>query len=108
MKFDMGAQTLSALSKRTQSSSDDLGMLISQLIRAAEPLDGTFNGAGRAKFDQFKTHADQITTDLNSALSRILGGQGGMNRAFTQGDAEMGDNATGAEGSANFDSARFH
>jgi uncharacterized protein YukE len=107
MKFDMGAQTLSTLTQQTQASSEDLGTLIRQLIAAAEPLEGNFNGAGRAAFDSFKTNADTITADLNSALGAILGGQSGMNQAFGQGDTEMADNASTAGGSANFDAARF-
>jgi uncharacterized protein YukE len=107
MKFDMGAQTLSSLTQQTQGASDDLGTLIQQLIAAAEPLEGNFNGAGRAAFDSFKANADMITADLNSALGAILGGQSGMNQSFGQGDTEMADNASTAQGSANFDAARF-
>lgn len=107
MKFDMGSQTLGTLTKQTRGASDDLGLLIRQLIAAAEPLEGNFNGAGRAKFDSFKTHADSITAELNSALGAILGGQSGMDSAFGTGDTEMADNATSSEGSANFDAARF-
>lgn len=107
MKFDMGASTLSTLSKQTQGSSDDLGALIRQLIAAAEPLEGRFNGAGRAAFDSFKARADEITAELNSSLRAILGGQSGMDTAFGQGDTEMADNAGSAQASANFDAARF-
>lgn len=107
MKFDMGAQTLSSLTQQTQGSSEDLGALIQQLIAAAEPLEGNFNGAGRAAFDSFKANADLITADLNGALGAILSGQSGMNQSFSQGDVEMSDNANQAAGSANFDAARF-
>ncbi|MBJ7001149.1 hypothetical protein ACFYMX_09485 [Streptomyces griseofuscus] len=47
MKFDMGAQTLSTLMRDSRGSSQDLGTLIRQLVQAAEPLEGKFNGAGR-------------------------------------------------------------
>jgi uncharacterized protein YukE len=107
MKFDMGAQTLSALGQQTQGSSEDLGGLIQQLIAAAEPLQGNFNGAGRAAFDAFKANADAITADLNSALAAILGGQSGMDTAFVTGDSEMADNARSNASTANFDAARF-
>jgi uncharacterized protein YukE len=107
MKFDMGQSTLSALSKQTQGSSDDLGTLIKQLVAAAQPLEGKFNGAGRAAFDSFKTRADQITKDLNTALAAILGGQSGMDKAFGQGDTDMADNARHTEQSGGFDAARF-
>jgi uncharacterized protein YukE len=107
MKFDMGAQVLTALTQQTQGATDDLGTLIQQLIAAAEPLEGNFNGAGRAAFDSFKANADMITADLNGALAAILGGQAGMNQSFGQGDTEMADNATSAQGTANFDAARF-
>jgi uncharacterized protein YukE len=107
VKFDMGASALSSLTKQTQGSSDDLGSLIRQLIAAAEPLEGKFNGAGRAAFNSFKARADEITGALNSSLGAILGGQSGMDTSFQQGDTEMADNATSAQGSANFDAARF-
>ena len=58
-------------------------------------------------FDSFKANADAITAELNAALNAILGGQGGMDTAFGQGDTEMADNASSAQGSANFDAARF-
>lgn len=103
----MGSQTLSTLLKQTQGSSDDLGTLIKQLIAAVQPLEGKFNGAGRIAFDSFKGQADQITNDLNSALSGILGGQSGMNQSFSTGDTEMSDTARSTMGAANFDAARF-
>ncbi|GAA3357930.1 MULTISPECIES: hypothetical protein [Saccharopolyspora] len=107
MKFDMGSSTLSTLTKQTQGSSDDLGTLIRQLIAAAEPLEGKFNGAGRAAFDGFKARADEITAELNGSLNAILGGQSGMDTSFVQGDTEMADNATSTQAGANFDAARF-
>ncbi|MEU1116305.1 MULTISPECIES: hypothetical protein [unclassified Streptomyces] len=107
MKFDMGETTLATLGKNTQGSSDDLGTLISLLIQAAEPLEGKFNGAGKVAFDSFKLRADEITSDLNGALSSILGGQSGMDTAFGTGDQEQSDNAHQNMGAANFDGARF-
>ena len=107
MKFDMGAQTLSTLIKESRGSSDDLGTLIRQLVQAAPPLEGKFNGAGRVAFDQFKARADEITQELNGSLSAILGGQSGMDSAFGTGVQEQGDNARRQMGAANFDAARF-
>ncbi|EFL00810.1 MULTISPECIES: hypothetical protein [Streptomyces] len=107
MKFDMGSTTLASLVKSTGGSSDDLGALIQQLIAAAQPLEGKFNGNGKAVFDAFKLHADEITAELNGSLSSILGGQSGMDSAFGAGDQEQGDNAHRNMGAANFDAARF-
>ncbi|WP_369195631.1 hypothetical protein [Streptomyces djakartensis] len=107
MKFDMGAQTLSSLQRDTRGSTDDLGGLVRQLVAAAQPLEGKFNGSGRVMFDQFKTRADRIASDLNSSLSAILGGQSGMDAAFSSGDQEQGDNARQQMSAANFDAARF-
>ncbi|MBL1101898.1 hypothetical protein [Streptomyces coffeae] len=107
MKFDMGSTTLSELSKRTTSSSDDLGLLIRQLVAAAEPLEGKFNGVGKATFDSFKVRADEITAALNSSLQAILSGQHGMDTAFTAGTQEQADNARQNMSAANFDAARF-
>lgn len=107
MKFDMGAQTLSNLIRDSRGSSDDLGALVKQLVRAATPLEGKFNGSGRVMFDQFKSRADQIASDLNGSLSAILGGQSGMEKAFSSGDQEQGENARRQMSAADFDGARF-
>ncbi|WEO96024.1 hypothetical protein A6P39_019390 [Streptomyces sp. FXJ1.172] len=107
MKFDMGTSTLSTLTGQTRGSSEDLGGLIRQLIAAAQPLEGKFHGAGKQAFDTFKAHSDQVTADLNGALSAILGGQSGMDSSFGQGDQEHADNARQQMGAANFDAARF-
>ena len=107
MKFDMGANTLSTLTKKTSTSSDNLGSLVKQLAVAAAPLEGKFNGSARAAFDSFKAHTDEIATDINAALSAVLGGISGMDTAFTQGENEMVEATHSAESSSDFDAARF-
>ncbi|MFF9895457.1 hypothetical protein [Streptomyces longispororuber] len=107
MKFDMGETTLAVLGKQTSGSSDDLGALIRALVSAAEPLEGKFNGAGKATFDSFKLRADEITAALNGSLQSILGGQAGMDEAFATGTQEQSDNANRNMGAANFQAARF-
>lgn len=107
MKFDMGWETLSILTKESQGSSEDLGSLIQQLIASVTPLQGKFNGSGRAQFDNFKARADDITAELNGSLGAIVGGQSGMDTSFVQGDQNMADNATSTDSSANYDAARF-
>ncbi len=107
MRFDMGSSTLSTLTRQTQGASGDLGALIKQLIVAAQPLENKFNGAGKAAFDSFKLRSDEITADLNSSLSAILGGVSGMDTAFVHGETEMADNSRSGAGAANFDAARF-
>ncbi|WP_156721783.1 hypothetical protein [Streptomyces apocyni] len=107
MKFDMGATVLASLQSQSQGSSTDLGLLIRQLIRAAEPLEGRFNGAGKVAFDQFKNNSDEITAALNGSLAALLGGQSGMDAAFGSGQQESADNARSSMAAANFDAARF-
>ncbi|MGL5865728.1 MAG: hypothetical protein ACRCYX_07615 [Dermatophilaceae bacterium] len=107
MKFDMGDATLSTLAKGTAGSTEDLGALVKQLVAAVEPLEGTFNGAGRRAFDAFKARTDEVAVELNTSLGLILQGQGGMDTAFTTGDLEASDNAGQAQGQAAFDAARF-
>ncbi len=69
MKFDMGSQVLSNLQSKSRGSSEDLGGLIRQLVDAAAPLEGKFNGSGKAAFDQFKARSDEIASSLQSSLS---------------------------------------
>ncbi|MDK0522364.1 hypothetical protein [Streptomyces sp. ML-6] len=107
MKFDMGAQVLTTLSSKSRGSSDDLGLLIRQLLQAAAPLEGKFHGSGRVAFDSFKNRSDEITAALNGSLAALLGGQSGMESAFSSGDQEQGDNARQQMSTANFDAARF-
>ena len=107
MKFDMGASTLTTLTKQTSSSNEDLGALVKELVAAAEPLEGRFNGSGRAAFDGFKARTDEVSAELNSSLAAVLGGIRGMDTAFMQGEQEMVDSTRAAEGSVSFDSARF-
>ena len=107
MKFAMGSDVLTTLTKKTSSSSEDLGALVRELGSAAEPLEGKFNGAGRAAFDRFKAQTDQISVELNSALAGVLTGISGMDAAFGQGDQSMAEETRSTEGSVSFDSARF-
>jgi len=107
MKFDMGASTLSTLTKQTSGSNDDLGGLVKELVAAAEPLEGKFNGSARAAVDGFMERTDDIAAELNGALSAILGGVIGMDTAFVQGEQDMVDSTRSAQSSANFDAARF-
>ena len=107
MKFDMGAQTLSQLSKQTSASSQDLGALVRQLGEAAEPLQGRFHGQGRVAFDRFKARTDEIAVSLNMALSAVLGGIQGQEHAFGHGDAQMADASSQVQASIDFDAAKF-
>lgn len=107
MKFAMGAETLSVLTKQTSSSHEDLGSLVKALFAAAEPIQGKFNGAGRGAFDVFKAHTDEIANELNSALAGVLGGIQGQDVSFGQGDQEMAEQTTAAQAGAGFDAARF-
>lgn len=107
MKFAMGADTLTALTKKTTGSSDDLGALVKELFAAVEPLEGRFQGAGRAAFDRFKGRTDQIAGELDAALAGVLAGIGGMNRSFIEGETAIADGTQTIEASVSFDAARF-
>lgn len=107
MKFDMGASTLGTLNQQTTGSNDELSTLVRQLADAAAPLQGKFNGNGRAAFDSFKMRTDEISADLNQSLSQIGIGQSEMNTVTQTGDQETADNANRNQGASNFDAARF-
>lgn len=107
MKFAMGADTLSVLGRATTGSSDDLATLVHQLFEAAEPLEGRFQGAGRAAFDRFKARTDEISAELKAALDGVLTGISGMNLAFTEGENTMVDETNSLEAGSAFDAARF-
>jgi uncharacterized protein YukE len=107
MKFAMGSDTLAQLGKRTSSASGDLGAQVKALLQAAEPLEGRFNGAGRAAFDRFKAESDQVSAELDQALTSVLGGIRGQDTTFAAGDEELASDATQAQGSVSFDAARF-
>lgn len=106
-RWDVGDQTLTTLANRTSTSGDELSGLIQQLISAAEPLAGKFNGAGKAAFDSFKARSEQITADLNAGLGSINEGQRGMDSAFRTGSQTMADDASRNMSTANFDAAKF-
>lgn len=107
MKFAMGADTLGVLGKATSGSSDELALLVRQLLEAAEPLEGQFQGAGRVAFDRFKARTDAISGELKLALDGVLGGIAGMDRSFQEGEASMIDSTTSLESGSSFDAARF-
>ena len=107
MKFTIGSDVLSTLTKKTSSSSEDLGALVRELAAAAEPLQGRFNGAGRAAFDRFKSETDRIAVELNGALNAVLTGISGMDRSFVEGDQQMADETRATESATSFEAARF-
>ncbi|KTS66011.1 hypothetical protein NS206_03095 [Microbacterium testaceum] len=107
MKFAMGSSTLGVLSKATSGSSDELSLLVRQLFEAAEPLEGQFQGVGRAAFDRFKSRTDEISAELQLSLDGVLTGITGMDRSFQEGEAAMVDETTSLESGSSFDAARF-
>jgi uncharacterized protein YukE len=106
-RWDYGQETLVTLAKNTGGSTQELATLVKQLIAAAEPLVGKFDGAGKAAFDSFKARSDQITADLTTGLSSVNTGQVGMDKAFVAGDQTMMSDAQRNMASANFDGAKF-
>jgi len=107
MKFQMGAETLTTLTRATSTSTEDLGTLVRQLSEAAEPLEGRFRGAARSVFDNFKLRTDEIAIELNGALGAVLAGISGMDKAFQEGEATQADQLSAAESGSAFEAARF-
>lgn len=105
--FDMGGDVLSTLTTQTSGSSDELVSLVRQLGVADSELQAKFNGAGAIGYVNFKNRVDECANDLSVALHMINQGQSEMDRSVQTGDSELADNATSADGSANYDAARF-
>lgn len=107
VRYVMGDETLSTLTRQTSSSNQDLGSLVKQLGRSADPIQDDFQGAGKVAFMEFKGHTDEIALGLNRALASVLQGVGGMDGAFAHGVEQQATETRGLMGSARFDSARF-
>lgn len=110
MKFAMEADVLSTLGRKTGGESNELGALVRRLGEAAEPLEGQFNGAAKAKFDSFKVRTDEIAVILNNSLVGITQSIAAQDRAFQTAAAEGADAHSSAEGAADFtgaDTSRF-
>ena len=100
----MEDQTLVRLGQRSQTESEDLSTLVRNLVEAAEPLEGVFNGPARAKFNEFKSKTDQIATSLNNALAGLVGSISQQNLAFTTAAEDGASAHSSAEGSTDFSS----
>lgn len=107
MKFAMGADTLSTLTKQTSSSHQDLGSLVRALSRAADPVQEDFQGRAKQVFLEFKANTDSIADGLNMALASVLEGVGGMDKSFVEGETQMADETQTLMKSVSFDAARF-
>jgi uncharacterized protein YukE len=102
MKFAMEADALQVLGRKTSAESDDLAQLVRNLVEAAEPLEGTFNGTAKAAFNSFKSRTDEVANTLNSALVGITESIAGQNLAFVTAADEGADAHASAEGAADF------
>lgn len=107
MKFAMGADVLTSLTKKTSAAADELGATVRQLSQVTEKIEGKVNGATRAAFDNFQAQSEQIAAELTAALRGVLAGVSAMDKSFAEGDHEMADQTRQAQGSVSFDSARF-
>jgi hypothetical protein len=106
VRFDVGS-SLSTLSVKTQTSADDLGVLVRRLAQAAVPLEGKFSGPAKATFDRFKSDVDEVAMELTKSLAVLLEGIHGQATAFHQGSSEMNQVMSTAVGHSDFDAARF-
>lgn len=110
MKFAMEADALQVLGRKTSTESDDLAQLVRNLIDAAEPLEGTFNGTAKAAFISFKERTDEVASTLSNALVGITQSISGQNLAFVSAADEGADTHHSAEGAADFagaDTSKF-
>ena len=107
VKFAMESDALVVLGQRSQTESEDLGVLVRRLFEAAEPLSGQVNGPARAAFDKFKVSVDEISASLNSALAGIVGSISGQNRAFVTAAEDGASVHASAEGAADFSAEGF-
>lgn len=82
MKFDMHATALADYGKKADTTHQDLGALINELVAAAEPLEKKFNGEAKAAFNTFHQNTHTVSDDLKSAYGAIMGSVAEQDRAF--------------------------
>lgn len=103
----MGRETLSTLTKQSDTSYGHLKQLLDKLAQAAMPIRDKLHGENRVALDNFINHTDEIAAEMHTALGRHVEGTAGQNRAFTQADAEQASATRAAEGRADYSSANF-
>jgi len=102
-------EALTTMTQQTDSSNQDLGALIVQLAQAGEAVRDSFQGRGRAMFDQFHLHAHEDGRILNKLLASIAEGVGGMDSSYFDFDQQAADTAQRISAAApmSYSSGRF-
>ncbi len=88
-RWDMTQGAFDTSAKSTAGRAGDLGSLVKQLVQAAAPLEGKFNGDGKKMFDAFKANVDQTAADLNAGMAHLAVGQKGVGTAMDTAQAEQ-------------------
>jgi uncharacterized protein YukE len=109
MKFvvGQGGETLSTMAKQTDTSTQDLAVLLQRLADAGEPIRDSFQGRGRDLFDQFHAHAHADGVTLNKLLASIAEGVGGMDSSYFEFEQQSADTAQRLSAAAPFSSSSF-
>ena len=93
--------------KKTDSSIEDLGALIKQLLDAVRPLEGKFKGQGNESFQSLHLKADEVSRLVKKGMESFNEGQSGVSNAVFQGDEAMSDAAQNQMSASQFDSTKF-
>jgi uncharacterized protein YukE len=109
MKFIVGSggETLTTMTKQTDSTTQDLATLLQQLAQAGEPIRDSFQGRGRVLFDEFHKHAHADGVILNKLLASIAEGVGGMDSSYFDFEQQSAETAQRISGSAPYSSGSF-
>ena len=109
MKFvvGQGGETLTTMTRQTDSSTQDLAALLQRLAQAGEPIRDSFQGRGRALFDEFHKNAHADGVILNKLLASIAEGVGGMDSSYFDFEQQSADTAQQLMGAAPFSSGSF-
>jgi uncharacterized protein YukE len=107
-KFMMTDTALGTFGKSSTQQAQELEQALRNFVAAAEPMASSFQGAGRAAFDNFHAHGTEIAADLGKRLVAAIDGIGQMDTSFKTGDTNVAEGMSKGLGSSTYSGTSSH